>query len=292
MCCAPLALRRLGLLALASLAIASTSAVAADEPLVDAKALYAAASFEDALSALERVDARASSAPDVMTYRALCLLALGRSTEAESTTETLVSTAPTYTPSDADLSPRFLALLQDVRHKLLPTIAKDVFNEARAAFLAKQNTAALAKLSLVLTLANDSVWKDTPEATDLRTLASGFADLARAQLAALEQKAPPVEAPAAAPPTTVFEPPVVISQPLPKWVAPDMQSAHREYHGQLRVLIGTDGHVRNASIDAPSHPAYDEQLLVVAKSWLYKPALRNGEPVEAEKLVVVNLKGN
>jgi TonB family protein len=181
-------------------------------------------------------------------------------------------------------------LVHDARQKLLPAIAKEMFATARQQFQAKDTARAEAGFMAVLALTDDPAWKASSEAADLRVLASGFADLSKAAAAAAAQ-APPVPTPPPAPRTTVFEAPVVISQPLPRWVAPDITSAHREYRGQVKVLIGTDGKVKSATIQTPTHPSYDQQVLTAARSWLYKPALRNGEPVEAEKIVVVYLKG-
>jgi hypothetical protein len=47
--------------------------------------------------------------------------------------------------------------------------------------------------------------------------------------------------------------------------------------------------VKTATIERPSHPLYDVRLLQAAKGWLYRPAMRNGEPVESEKIVAVQL---
>jgi TonB family protein len=51
------------------------------------------------------------------------------------------------------------------------------------------------------------------------------------------------------------------------------------------VRIGADGHVVDASIATPTHPDYDKLLVDVARTWLYKPAMRNGQPIEVEKVV-------
>ena len=64
-------------------------ATAADDPLTQAKTLYADASFEEALGTLDRMTGAAASTPEVLTYRALCLLALGRVPEAQAVAETM-----------------------------------------------------------------------------------------------------------------------------------------------------------------------------------------------------------
>jgi len=282
-------------------------ALAADEPLSDAKALFAAASFDGALAALERLDAANAAQPEALEYKALCLLALGRSADAQKITETLVTTVPTFAPGDADLSPRFAELLTDTRRRIVPAIAKRLFADARDQYRSKKSADARHAFQEVMTLAGDGVWRDTAEAEDLRTLASGFLELidgasAPAPKAAAEP--PPPAAPTALAPAAVapagpkavppastvaalgqVEPPVPIRQAMPKWIAPDRVSAMRTFHGTVRLRIGADGHVVDASMGTPTHPDYDKLLLEAARTWVYKPATRNGQPIEVEKVV-------
>ncbi len=281
---------------------AAGSARAADEPLADAKVLYAAASFEDALAALGRLDALGGAAPDALEYKALCLLALGRTAEAQTVTASLVTGTPTYVAADKDLSPRFVALFTETRRRLLPSIAKQLFADARDDFHAKNQARALGEFEMVLALAADPLWKDLPEAADLRTLAAGFVELAgAARPAAPEPATPEPAAPepvaartagAAEVTSLVLTPPVVIRQALPRWVPPDLVSAKREYVGAVKIVIGADGHVSNATIQGATHPLYDMLVLEAARTWLYTPATRNGQPVEVEKILTVHLKAN
>lgn len=264
---------------------------AADDPLSQAKMLYADASFEEALATLDRLTGAAATTPDVLTYRALCLLALGRAPEAQAVTEAMVKSAPTYVPSASDLSPRFLALVRDSRQKLLPGVARERFAEARQQYQAKDTAKAEAGFQTVLALTDDPVWKGSSDAADLRVLASGFVDLVKASAAAAAPKAPvAAPAPPPPPPTTVFVPAVVVRQTLPRWVAPDMASRNREYRGEVKVTVGADGRVRTAVLQTPTHPVYDQQVLVAAKEWQYRPATRNGQPVESDRVVVYYLR--
>ena len=86
-----------------------------------------------------------------------------------------------------------------------------------------------------------------------------------------------------------LEPPVTLEQTVPVWVPPDGASGMNAYSGAVKVRIGTDGRVKSATIERPSHPLYDVRLLQAAKGWLYRPAMRNGQPVESEKIVAVEL---
>ena len=40
----------------------------------------------------------------------------------------------------------------------------------------------------------------------------------------------------------------------------------------------------------PTHPDYDKLLLAAARSWVYRPATRNGQPIEVEKVVEFYLR--
>lgn len=293
------------LLAVFVLVTTASVARAADEPLTDAKALFAAASFDGALAALDRLDSSDASRPEALEYKALCLLALGRSADAQKVTETLVTSVPTFAPADTDLSPRFVELLTDTRRRLVPVVARRLLTEARDEFRAKKNAEAQQMFERLLTLAGDAVWRDATEAEDLRTLASGFLDLIRGanEPAARPEAAAPApgtvtpvaaaavaQAAAAVQALGEIQAPVAISQIMPKWVAPDTVSAMRTFHGAIKLLIGADGHVTDASVVTATHPVYDQLLLEAARRWQYKPAVRNGQTIEVEKVVEFYLR--
>ena len=289
---------RMALLTVVASLSTASFARAADEPLADAKALFAAASFDGALAALDRLDSANGGRPEALEYKALCLLALGRSADAQRITETLVTTVPTFAPADADLSPRFIELLTETRRRMVPVIARKLFADAREQYRAKNHADARRTFEQVVTLASDGVWRETADADDLRTLASGFLDLlegptaakAAPAAAAPEPVTPTVVPPPAAPVATAaalgqVEAPVPIRQAMPQWVAPDRVSALRTFHGAIKVRIGADGHVVDVAMATATHPAYDVVLLQAARGWMYKPATRNGQPIEVEKVV-------
>jgi TonB family protein len=82
----------------------------------------------------------------------------------------------------------------------------------------------------------------------------------------------------------------VIQETLPIWTPPNPSVARNEYNGAVKVRIGTDGRVKAATMDRPTHPAYDTALLNTARSWLYKPAMQNGTPIESERVIAVRLR--
>ena len=286
--------------------------VAAEVSLDDAKKLYEAASFENALTVLGELDADAGASQDAFAYRALCLVALGRSSEAQAVVDALVAKAPMFIPTGDDISPRFVALLNDARRRLLPDITKRLFNDAREQFRAKNQMAAREQFEQVLRLTDVGSWGETSEADNLRTLASGFLELMNATVKPVDEKPsaaaePPASGPAAPtlPPATSIgvpippsprrvglEPPVAIEQAMPKWRPTDAVTAQRRFTGAVRVRIGTDGRVTRADIEVATDPAYDKQLLEAVKSWRYRPGQRNGEAIEMEKLVTYSLRVN
>jgi len=83
---------------------------------------------------------------------------------------------------------------------------------------------------------------------------------------------------------------VAIQQTLPEWMPTDKMAASRDYVGSIKVIIGIDGRVKSATIEKATHPIYDARLLQVSKGWLYKPATQNGEPVESEKVIAIQLR--
>ena len=275
-----------GLAAVITLAAASTAT--AQEPLTKAKALYDAAAYEDALTVLSPVDA-----PEAQQYKALCLLALGRSSDALGAVERLVNSQPTFEPSSQDVPPRFVALVSDAKRKLLPAIARRAFNEGREQFRNGSREEAMRRFDLVIALTSDASFKQSPDAEDLRTLAGGFIDLAKAAAPA------PAPAPADAPPTAKpierarAEAPEIVQPVVVKQFIPPVPG---ELSGQggptlsVRVVIGANGRVTQATVVQSAHPLYDRLVLQASRDWVYEPARMNGRAVSAEKVVTLQLR--
>ena len=73
--------------------------------------LYASASYQEALDVLVRVEG-SDAPPALYEYRALCLLALGRQTEAAAAFTTLVEREPLFQPDPESLSPSVRQLFE------------------------------------------------------------------------------------------------------------------------------------------------------------------------------------
>ena len=86
--------------------------------LAAVRTLYGAASFDEALARLSKAKLPAALLDQADTYRALCLLALGRSLEAERTIELLVRRNPAYLPDEADVSPKLVQVFRSVRARV------------------------------------------------------------------------------------------------------------------------------------------------------------------------------
>src|SRR5262245_45596573 len=97
---------RAGSVFAASLAVALAHApVFAQDSLKTAKDLYASAAYEDALTVLGRIRT-SDPAVEVEQFRALCLIALGRTAEADKAIQSVVTANPLYVPDATDVPPR------------------------------------------------------------------------------------------------------------------------------------------------------------------------------------------
>ena len=294
----------------ATLVLACLGSLAVDaQSLLDrAKSQYEAAAYEEALSTVSKAgEVSLGERVQVEQYRALCLIALGKQADAEESIGALVAADPTYVPSPSIASPKVLQMVSEIRRRELPAVIRRLVDEGRLAFQSKDLARARENFELVLKLTDDPALRERPETEDVKVVARGFVTLAMAT--EVPAPAPPPATAAtpvstseqdgdggeAAPTTNVprlptFEAAVPIQQAMPAWEPPGRAFAQTEYNGSLKVTIGIDGKVKNAVIERASHPAYDARLLQVAQSWTYKPATRNGKPVESEKVIAVQLR--
>lgn len=286
---------------------ASPSRGQSQDSFSSARDLYASAAYEDSLAMLNRL--RASTGvpgPErgVEQYRALCLLALGRASEAQHAIEIVVAAAPSFQPTEADASPRVRTAFSDVRRRMLPAIIQQDYGQAKAAFDRKEFAVAADAFGRVIEMLGDSdigAAASRPPLADLLTLAAGFRDLSvRAAapppvpVAAVTVAAAPP--PPAAPPTpkaariySVSDgnvvPPAVVRQSLPNFPAKTLNALQ----GALAVVVSERGDVESASMLLPVNGAYDGIIIASARQWLYKPATLDGVPVKFRRIVQIKV---
>jgi hypothetical protein len=285
--------------AVLALLLAMTPAVHA-QSLVTARQLYANAEYNDALSMLDALAVREPSQDerrDIELYRTLCLLAVGRRTDAERAIETLVIHDPLYRPAAEEVPPRMRSAFTDTRKRLLPTILQQKYMEAKTAFDRDDFLTAVTGFKQVLDGLADpdmSAATSQPPLSDLRTLAVGFHELSAKAIA--PPPPPPAPAPVAAPvvpqvprlyslgdPGVV--PPITILQKVPSFRGKVVSAAM----GILELVIDGTGAVESARMRVPLNGAYDKLVLSAAKTWQYQPATVDGVPVKFRKMVQVSL---
>ena len=113
----------------AALVLLFVPTATAQDALGSARDLYASAAYEEALAALGRLkaDASASTVAEIDRYSALCLMALGRASEADKLIESMVMNDPLAQLAVADAAPRVRAAFSAVRQRVLPDVARSLY---------------------------------------------------------------------------------------------------------------------------------------------------------------------
>jgi hypothetical protein len=279
------------------------------DTLAAARDLYASAEYDSALKLLDRLSgASAEDQQSIELYRSLCLLAVGRTQDAERSVEIIVARDPLYQPVE-DLSPRMRTAFSEAKKRLLPSIVQQQYADAKSAFDRKEFESAASGFRRVMDALNDPDMGSAaskPPLADLRTLAAGFHDLS---VKANPPAAAPVPAPqpvAAAPPaapaaatavarpvSTIYTgdernvvPPQTLAQTLPKYpgaVPP------RGVTGVVEVVIDEGGTVESAAMVVPVTASYDKMVMNAATKWVYIPAMMNGKPVKFRKRIQITV---
>jgi hypothetical protein len=300
------------LVALGAAGQQSRPAISTQTPgLAAAKVLYAAASFEEALTQLS--SAPPTDDPDqVDTYRALCLMALGRENEAAQSLERLLDRNPFHSLTEAEVSPRLVTMFRDVRTRRLPTAARDLYMRARTSYDERSYDAAAALLrDLLIALGREDLDGQAGLA-DLKLLAEGFLKLTETEIARAGKADSTSSSPAPSPPPLPMPPPgsppvdpadgskpmggspapvvyspedrhivgpVEVTRRVPNWNAPPTVQ-RGVYHGLIEVVISERGVIERAEILISIAPSYDPSLLDATKTWKFRPAMLDGVPVK------------
>lgn len=285
---------------IATLTMFLAAGTAAAQDLAAARNLYAEAAYEEALTLLNRLRASAGTPEEsqaIDPYRAFCLLALGRASEAERVIEAVIAQQPLYHPSEAEASPRVRSAFTVVRQRMLPAILQQKYAQAKNAFDRGDFAVAAATFDAVInTLADPelSARANQPPLSDLRILALGFRDLSVRAIPPPPPPSPPAPAPPPAPAvpriytleTASIVPPVTVRQVLPPFPRKEVPAGR----GILEIIIDETGGVESARMLQPVNSSYDGLALTATRTWRYKPAMLNGVPVKFRKLVNITLR--
>jgi hypothetical protein len=314
----------------AVLMLMSVPRLGAQDPLAPARSLYASAAYDEALKTLSELSAEGggriagASFREVEEYRFLCLLALGRNSEAKESISAVVTADPLYKLDENTTSPRVVTAFRAVRREVLPDIVNNIYKAGMSMYEAKDYKGAEPQLRKVVSLAGDPDLAG--KGADLATLAKGFLDLAMAANAAPPPAAPAATnaggtgaagagaaptggnagaasapapggnaaAAAAYPNRTIVAnqpkageivPPRLMKRTIPN-VPSDLSRFGQLRPGEMEILIDETGKVTEAKFTKPIHPVYDSLVIAATRSWKYEPARADGVPVKFR----INLK--
>ena len=158
----------------------------AASPLQAGIALYASASYDEALDAFDaarQIDLALEDRVTLDQHRMLCLLALGRTAAADDAAASLLETKPDFVLTASEASPRVRARFDDTRRRVLPGVVRRVYTEAKRHYdsgdyaAARDGFAQLAQM-----LADPQVAAADPSFADLGTLTDGFLQLSAAAI--------------------------------------------------------------------------------------------------------------
>jgi hypothetical protein len=298
----------------------------AQDPLASARSLYASAAYDEALKTLQELSSEGggriagASFREVEEYRFLCLLALGRNSEAKESISAVVTADPLYKLDENTTSPRVLNAFRAVRREVLPDILQNIYNAGKSMYDNKDYKGAEPQFRKVIGLAGDPDLGG--KGSDMATLAKGFLDLAVSANATAAAAPAPIApaatnaggtapaggnatpgagapagnaaAAAAYPNRTIVAtqpkageivPPRLMKRTIPN-VPSDLSRFGQLRPGEMEILIDETGKVTEAKFTKPIHPVYDSLVIAATRSWRYDPARADGVPVKFR----INLK--
>ena len=243
----------------------------AQDTLARAKDFYAAAAYEEALVVLQRLNAANPSTDknEVAAYQLFCLVALGRSDEARKTIESIVRTDPLYKLSDTQASPRVRAFFEDVRKPLLPEIVKLTYSRAKDSYDRKELETAAKEFDRTIALIDEVGPANDRALSDLRTLATGFRDLAKAA-----PKPAPEPPPAPRPPIRPRQAPPL--PPDPRRTAPPAGALDARWEA---------GHAVNDAAAPDGEPTFGPRDSDVTRPVAVKRTMPEWRPTSVESML-------
>ena len=232
--------------------------------------------------------------------------------------EGVIRKDPFAVPDARDASPRINEMFGQVRKRLLPDMIREEYKSARVMLDKGQIPAAVPSLNKVKRMLDQAKSLGVMDQTlnDLDVLVGGFIDLAKskADLASAEAAAktappaaaavvPPPAAAAAASPTRAdggpkgpriysvadkdVVAPVVVRQSTPT-IPYSVARTMVGQSGVLEIVINEKGDIEGALMREPVNNVFDAAVLMAAKTWKYRPAMKEGQPVKYMKRVGVS----
>jgi len=270
----------------------------ADASLAAARDLYVSASYDDALAMLGTLSSGSKTMEErqaIDLYRTLCLFALGKATDADRVIEGMLLRDPLYRAADEELSPRVENAFQNARRRILPSVIQQKYADAKSAFDKQQWAAASTGFAEVLKSISDpdiAASAGAPPLSDIKTLASGFRDLA---VKSVPAPAPPpkVEPPKPVRPVKAIYSaddrdvvaPVAVVQRVPKYPA----NVTKPLQGVVQFVIDENGVVQTPTMPVSIDMSYDGMVIAAAKKWQYAPAMLDGKPVKYLKRLSISV---
>ena len=270
----------------------------ADASLAAARDLYVSASYDDALAMLGTLSTGSKTMEErqaIDLYRTLCLFALGKTTDADRVIEGMLLRDPLYRAADEELSPRVENAFQSARRRILPSVIQQKYADAKAAFDKQQWAAASTGFAEVIKSIGDpdiTASAGAPPLSDIKTLASGFRDLA------VKSIPPPAPAPKVEPPKPVrpvksiysaedrdVVAPVAVVQRVPKYPA----NVTKPLQGVVQFVVDENGAVQTPTMPVSIDMSYDGMVIAAAKKWQYAPAMLDGKPVKYLKRLSISV---
>jgi TonB family protein len=297
--------------------------IGAQDGLSAAQALYADARYEEALKAFDALKAAGTqpsrTALAIEQGRALCLLALDRSADAQQAIETIVHLDPSFKPKEDDTSPKIRAVFRDVRRRTLASVLQEVYGRAKQAYERKVYDEAISGFGQVLALLDDpDLVLDAGPRADMRLVAKAFEDLAKAAsptppstppagspppagAVGTDQTAGSRGAPASGKPSATQEAAAAgplydgsskdVTPPVPERTdvrIPDsLKRSLPTGDVVVELVVSATGTVESATVRQSPDAALGALVARAVMDWRYRPASRAGKPVRYRMMTKV-----
>ena len=250
----------------------------AQDALSAARALYAAAQYEDALGAFNAIKAREVMGPEtalgVEQRRAFCLLALDRKADAQAAIAAVVDLDPFFLPGEDDMAPKFRIAFRDGRRRALPGALDRLYSRAKSAYDARNVVDAAGGFTRVLALLDDpDLTLEPGPRGDMRLMSQGFLGFTRSASPLFDAAARNVAAPV----------PLRTGANVPDRLRPAASPKTVE----VDLVLTAQGTVESATVREPDAAGLAPQVVRAVLDWRYSPALRDGVPVRYRMVVQV-----